>query len=114
MIQLADEESPLPRPGFVSSLVLYEATFLGEGSASAYEHLLVGLQNADGDYWDDSDCESSPPGDIREAPEIVAGETVAGSTCILVPTGEVGTLTIFVEDEPSGADSPVYWSTEAG
>ena len=99
-----------PEPGSTYVMVTLDAVFIGEGQGEPYFDLLVGAV-ADGEReFDDIDCLALTPDDMFGLPPLASGEGVVGTFCLVVPLDATDSLTFFVEEHESIADTRVWWS----
>ncbi|MDA1359337.1 hypothetical protein O1R50_06875 [Glycomyces luteolus] len=93
---LVDEYAMPPSPGNQYFMFQVEATYEGEGSRFAWDELYFGVYFNNTLYTEY--CGAEIPNDIAYLPEVYAGGTVTGNTCVSVPTDGAADAVISVEE----------------
>lgn len=91
-------------------MVTLDAQFIGEGDGEPYFDLVVGAVDAEQWEFYDVDCLPIAPGDMFGRAPLATGEAVVGTFCLAVPIEATDSLTFFVAEHGSTADTRVWWS----
>lgn len=101
-----------PAPaGSTYSLVRVRATYRGSGDDSASSSIGVGFVGSDNRKYADSDCMAVEPNALGDQPSVFSGGSVEGNVCLVIPTAQIPTGAIYVEDSFSFEDSAAWWRT---
>ncbi|MFM7061340.1 MAG: hypothetical protein ACKOZL_09165, partial [Actinomycetes bacterium] len=101
-----------PAPaGSTYSLVRVRATYRGSGDDSASSSIGVGFVGSDNRKYSDSDCMAVEPNALGDQPSVFSGGSVEGNVCLVIPTAQIPTGVIYVEDSFSFEDNAAWWRT---
>ncbi len=112
LILAEDPSNPTPPPGDTYVMITLDVRFNGlVGEAEPYFDLRVGAVDDAGREFEDVDCVALAPDDMYGLAPLGPGEAATGTFCLVVPAEVTDTLTFFVEENVSSADSRVWWSS---
>ena len=109
-VMAANQFNETPPAGSVYSLVRLRATYTGETEGTPAFDLTAGYIGADGRVYSDPDCSAVEPDSMIDQPSVVAGGTVEGNFCLLMPAANLGTGALFVESTVSFEEDRVWWA----
>lgn len=111
IILAEDPSNQPPAAGNTYVMVALDVKYTGlVGDAEPYFDLVVGAMDDVGQEFNDIDCIALTPDDMYGLPPIAPGEAVVGTFCLVVPADTTDSLTFFVEENDSIADTRVWWS----
>lgn len=109
-VTAANQFNDPPPDGSIYVLVRVKATYNGDDEGSPGFDLSMDYIGNDSRVYTDSDCGAVAPDDLFDQPAVVAGGTVEGNQCLLMPASVFGTGAVSVGSTLSFDDDAVWWA----
>jgi hypothetical protein len=110
LIVAHDPTNEPPGAGDAYVMVTLDVNFTGVGQGEPYFDLVVGAMDDREREFYDVDCLAVAPGDMFGLAPLATGEGLVGTFCLAVPLAATDSLTFFVAEHGSIANTPVWWS----